>query len=99
MAVATPLATWLVTRLVAARLTTPRVAARCTVGRLDAMSAAAMTNHSLEWSAARVSRGMTASSSGLGDSAIASNTSRSSVPRPRPICRMPPAGVARANSP
>ena len=48
-----------------------------------------MTNHSLEWSAAQVSRGIVASSSGLGDSAIASKTSRSRVPRPWPICRMP----------
>jgi len=52
-------------------------------------AAAAMASHSLEWSAARLSGGIVASSSGLGDSAMAANTSRSKVPRPWPICRMP----------
>ena len=87
--VQTRLATWLVTRLVTARVTTPRAAPRCADGLPSATIAAAIANHSLEWSAARVSRGITASSSGLGDSAMASNTSRSSVPRPWPICWMP----------
>ncbi len=48
-----------------------------------------MANQSVEWSAARVSGGMTESSSGVGVSAIASNSSRSSVPRPRVTCSMP----------
>ena len=57
----------------------PRRAARRTTRRC---SAAAIANHSLEWSAARVSSGIGVSSSGVGDSATASNTSRSSVPKP-----------------
>ena len=44
-----------------------------------------MANHNLEWSAALVSRGITESISGLGDSATASNTSRSKLPSPRVI--------------
>lgn len=58
-------------------------------GLPDASNPAAMASHSLEWSAARVSGGITVSSSGVGLSAIAVNNSRSSVPRPRVICLMP----------
>ena len=54
--------------------------------RIDAVPsapmAAAMANHSLEWSAARVSCGMTVSSKGLGDSATASTRSRTRSPCP-----------------
>ena len=85
----TRLATWLATRLVTASEATPRPAPRWTDDCLVAISAAAIANHSFEWSAAAVSRGMKPSSSGLGDSAMASKTSRSRVPRPAPICRMP----------
>ena len=57
------------TRLVTARVTTPAPHRAAPTGPRCAI-AAAMANHSFEWSAARVSRGIVASSSGLGDSAI-----------------------------
>ena len=79
------LATWLVTRLVAASVTTPRVAPRWALWLPEAIRAAAMASHSLELSAARVSGGMTGSSSGVSVSAIASNSSPSRVPSPRVI--------------
>ena len=81
------LASWLVTRLVTARLTTPRAAPRLTDWLPNAPIPAAMANHSLEWSAALVRRGIVESKSGLGDSATASKTSRSKLPRPLPIAR------------
>src|SRR5690349_5778240 len=65
-------APWLVIRLVNARVATPRAAPRRTAGFPVAVRTAAIANHSFEWSAAAVSLGITASSSGLGDSAIAS---------------------------
>jgi hypothetical protein len=83
------LANWLVTRLVTPSVATPRSAPRRAAGVPLVASAAAMANHSLEWSAVRVRYGIAVSSSGVGDSATASNTSRSSVPRPPVICRMP----------
>ena len=78
----TRLANWLVTRLVTAKVATPRLAPRRAEGEPVATRAAAIANQSFEWSAARVRTGMLRSSSTLGDSATASNTSRSRVPRP-----------------
>ncbi|SIA02943.1 Uncharacterised protein [Mycobacteroides abscessus subsp. abscessus] len=77
------------TALVTANVSSPRVAPRAAAGLPNSASPAPIPIHSLEWSAARVRRGMTASSSGLGDSATASKTSRSSVPSPSPIWRRP----------
>ena len=82
----TRFATWLVSRLVTASVTTPRAAPRRIEGVPAAPMIAAIPNHNLEWSAAEVSRGISASSSGLGDSATASKISRSREPRPCPIC-------------
>jgi hypothetical protein len=76
------LAPWLVTRLVTASVTSPRAAPRRIFGVPAAASPAAIATHSFEWSAARVRRGMTVSSTLLSDSATAKKTRRSTVPSP-----------------
>ena len=76
------LATWLVTRLVNARPATPRTAPRCAQGRPDASNAAAIANHSLEWSAALVRAGMVMSRT----DSVSSRLLRRSLHR---LCRGP----------
>jgi hypothetical protein len=79
----------LVIALVTARLTAPRPAPRRAERFPESAIAAAIANHSLALSAARLSTGIAVSTKGLREFAIASNTSASRAPRPLLICRNP----------
>ena len=86
----TRLATWLAIRLVTPSVTIPRSAPRLARRLPDTESSPAMPIHSLEWSARSVSRGMTASMTGLRVCATASNTETSNASTSRAICRSRP---------
>jgi hypothetical protein len=73
------LETWFATRLVTAIEASPRTAAARARGRRLSASAPAIAIHSTDRSAARVSRGIVASSSGDDVCATASKSATSSV--------------------